>query len=101
IEDAVEGAPDALIYQGNLNFPKLKAELITLPELEAAAQKQGIGSLDEVEQAILAPNGNIIFVAKKPPPESVHHQELIERLDALAREVSALRASRASGDGGL
>jgi uncharacterized membrane protein YcaP (DUF421 family) len=101
LEEAVEGESDPLIDHGKLNMDRLKEELITLPELETAAQKQGIASLGDVERAILTPNGNITFVAKIPPPEMARHQELLERLDALTREVSALRAARAPGDAGM
>ena len=33
-------------------------------ELEAAAHKQGFASLDEIDRAVLDPNGSIAFFAK-------------------------------------
>ncbi len=74
-----------------MRLERLKQELITLPELEMAAHKQGIGSLAEVERAVLEPGGAISFITKKPEPEVVRHQELMTRLDEIARELAALR----------
>ena len=90
--EAFEGNADALIKDGKINYDRLKSELITEVELETAAQKQGIASLAEVESAVLEPSGSIIFVNKVPAPEIVRHEELLKRIDALAREVESLRA---------
>src|SRR5229473_154933 len=70
LDRAVEGAPAALIEGGKLKMDRLRNELITLPELEAAAHRQGFASLEEIERAVLEPSGTISFVAKKPPIET-------------------------------
>ncbi len=87
----VEGEPDALIDNGELKPDRLKREMITTSELETAARRQGFASLSEVESAVLEPGGGIVFVAKRPKPEESRHQELLDRLDRLQREVAALR----------
>jgi uncharacterized membrane protein YcaP (DUF421 family) len=92
VEEAFEGDPDALIKDGKINRERLKSELISEGELETAAQKQGIAKLADVESAVLEPSGSIIFVNKVPSPEIVRHQELLTRIDALSREIEALRA---------
>src|SRR5438477_426459 len=51
LERLVEGEADVLIESGKVRFDRLKAELITLPELQSAAHKQGFASLDEVDRA--------------------------------------------------
>jgi uncharacterized membrane protein YcaP (DUF421 family) len=91
LDRVVEGEPDLLIENGKVKMKRLKGELITLHELEAAAHRQGFGSLDEVERAILEPGGTICFIRKEPPPEEARHAELLERLDRLAREVAQFR----------
>jgi len=48
----------------------LKKDLITKEELEAAAHRQGFGSLKEVERAMLEPGGTISFVGKSPAPKN-------------------------------
>src|SRR5438132_5620744 len=61
LDRVVEGEPEVLIEKGVLRKDRLKKELITLPELEAAAHRQGFGSLDEIERAILEPGGTCCF----------------------------------------
>jgi uncharacterized membrane protein YcaP (DUF421 family) len=92
IERLVEGDPDVLIENGVVQQDRLRRELITLSELESAAHKQGMTSLDDVDRAILEPDGGISFVAKKPTPETTRHQEVLERLDRITRELAALKA---------
>jgi uncharacterized membrane protein YcaP (DUF421 family) len=95
LERLVEGDPDVLIENGKIHVDRLKAELITLPELESAAHKQGFASLDEVDRAVLEPGGTVSFVAKKPGPEAVRHAELTRRLDQIVSELAALRVGLA------
>ena len=92
LEHLVEGAPDVLIENGVIRPDRLREELITLQELEAAAHKQGLASLDEVDRAVLDPGGSICFLAKKPTPDASRHDELMKRLDQLSAQVAALRA---------
>jgi uncharacterized membrane protein YcaP (DUF421 family) len=79
----IEGDSDVLIENGKLLPDRLQRELITLPELEAAAHRQGFASLDDVDRAILEPGGSICFIGKKPTPEGERHAELLARLDAI------------------
>ena len=95
LEHAVEGDADLLIEGGRVRVDRLKRELITLPQLEAAAHRQGFTSLDEVERAVLEPSGTISFSTKRPTPEAERHGELLARLDGLTRELAALRAGLA------
>ena len=60
-------------------------------ELQAAAHKQGFGSLDEVDSAILDPGGSICFSAKKPTPDRARHGEIMARLDQISAQLTALR----------
>jgi uncharacterized membrane protein YcaP (DUF421 family) len=93
LEQLVEGSADVLIEDGRLMPERLKANLLTRPELEAAAHRQGFASLDEVERAVIEPTGTFSFFAKKPPPEVARHRELVSRLDEVSRELAALRAA--------
>jgi len=99
VEQLVEGAPDALIENGQVRTERLKQELITLSELEAAAHKQGFESLDQVESAVLEPGGTITFVGREPTLEVRHRQEVMARLDQIARDLAALRAGQAAAQG--
>lgn len=93
LEQIVEGESDVLVESGKVRTERLKKELITLSQLEAAARKQGFDSLAEVDKCILEPSGTLSFVGKRPDPEHVRHQELVSRLEALMQEVARLRAS--------
>ena len=94
LERLVEGDPDVLIQDGVVRLDRLKDELITRVELEAAAHKQGFASLDEIDRAILDPGGTVSFFAKRPTPDDTRHTELLKRLDAMAAQIAALKASR-------
>ncbi len=94
LEQIVEGKSDSLIENGKLRTARLKKELITRAQLEAAARKQGFGSLTEVDRCVLEPGGTLTFVGKKPASEDVRHQEVLGRLEKLMEEVVRLRASQ-------
>ena len=95
MEELIEGVEDVLIDQGQMQEKVMERESIGRTELEIAAHRQGYASLDEVERAILEPNGGLSFVAKKPEPEISRHSELLDRLDAISKEVAALRSELA------
>ena len=94
IEKIVEGDEDVLIENGQINTSHLKDEVITLAELEIAAHKQGFESLAQVQRAVLEPGGTISFVGQEPRAEAVHYQEIVTRLDQIARDLVALRAAQ-------
>lgn len=96
LDQLIEGEADILVDNGKINHERLKEELITVAELQVAAHKQGIGSLDEVERAILEPGGAISFIAKKPTPETARHQEIMAKLEELSQAINQLRAEQKS-----
>jgi uncharacterized membrane protein YcaP (DUF421 family) len=99
LDEMVEGTSDFLISGGRLNLPVLERELITIPELEAAARRQGVSSLDEVETARLEPGGSISFIVRLPSQDEKRQRELLRRIDQLAREVGQLRKELAGKNG--
>ena len=90
LDQLVEGAPTVLIEHGEIQHERLKEELITVAELESAAHKQGLGSLDEVERAVIETGGTICFIAKKPSAESTRHDEVLARLNAISSQLTEL-----------
>jgi uncharacterized membrane protein YcaP (DUF421 family) len=90
LERLVEGDADVLIENGVVQMKALERELITLPALEAAAHREGFGSLEEVDRAILEPGGGICFIGKKPTPESARHDDLVARLDQIQAQLAQL-----------
>ena len=96
LERMVEGEEDVLIEGGKVLKRRLQKELVTLAELEVAAHRQGFGSLEEVERAVLDPGGTLTFTGRKPAPEEARHREVLDRLESLARELAQLRAKPAA-----
>ena len=94
LEGLVEGQPDVLIQNGRIMKKRLDHEAVTIAELEAAAHRQGFSSLHEVDRAVLESGGTISFFGRKPAPEAVRQTELLNRLDAIAAQLAALRAER-------
>jgi uncharacterized membrane protein YcaP (DUF421 family) len=94
LDQLVEGRADVLVENGKVRTERLKKELITMPQLEAAARKQGFDSLAEVQKCVLEPGGTLTFVGKKPDTEDVRHQELMGRLERLTQEIALLRRSQ-------
>jgi len=92
LERLVEGAPDVLIHDGQIHTANCQRELITISELTAAAHRQGLAGLDEVETAILESGGTISFFAKKPSPDTVRHEQLVRKLDDIGRRLDELHA---------
>jgi uncharacterized membrane protein YcaP (DUF421 family) len=93
LDQLVESAATVLIDHGEIQRQQLQQELITIVELETAAHKQGLGSLDEVERAVIETGGTISFTAKKPSAESTRHDEVLARLDAISRQLAAVSRS--------
>jgi uncharacterized membrane protein YcaP (DUF421 family) len=94
LDRLIEGQPDVLIEGGVVRMDRLKGELITRSELEAAAHRQGFASLDEIDRAILDPGGTVAFFPRRPTPDVARHTELLARLDAMAAQIAALQRSR-------
>ena len=94
LDQVVEGRADVLVEDGKVRTQHLRKELITMPQLQAAAHKQGFGSLSEVAQCVLEPGGTMTFIGKKPAAEDVRHQELLGKMESLAHEIALLRGSQ-------
>jgi uncharacterized membrane protein YcaP (DUF421 family) len=59
-----------------------------------AAHKQGFESLAEIQRAVLEPGGAISFIGQEPRDEAIRYQEIVTRLDQIARDLVALRAAQ-------
>jgi uncharacterized membrane protein YcaP (DUF421 family) len=80
-----------LIADGRLQEDAMRRLHINAGELIAKAHERGFDSLDEVESAVLYPNGTIYFRGQEAATEAARHRELIGRLDALDAQLAALR----------
>lgn len=91
LDQIFEGSPTVLIEHGRLKPGALAKELLTREEVLMVAHRQGFKSLDEIESCVLEPGGAFAIQAKKPPLQERRHGELLERLEALGRQIEELR----------
>jgi uncharacterized membrane protein YcaP (DUF421 family) len=94
LEALMEGRRDFLVRDGQVLKTHLDRELMTRAELLAAAHRQGIDSLAEVQTAVLEPTGTVTFATKKPSADDIRHHELLDHLDELKRELATLRPAK-------
>jgi uncharacterized membrane protein YcaP (DUF421 family) len=87
----LEGDPEYLIKDGEIQNEQLKKEGMSRYELEGAAHRQGFASLEAVDTARLESGGAISFIGKTPTEEAQRHDEVLKRLDALQYEIFQLR----------
>ena len=80
-----------LIAGGRLQEDAMRQLHINAGELIAKAHERGFDSLDEVESAVLYPNGTIYFRGQDAASDAARHRELLGRLDALGAQLAALR----------
>jgi uncharacterized membrane protein YcaP (DUF421 family) len=80
-----------LIADGQLQEDAMRRLHINAGELIAKAHERGFDSLDEVESAVLYPNGTIYFRGQDAASDAARHRELLGRLDALGAQLAALR----------
>jgi uncharacterized membrane protein YcaP (DUF421 family) len=90
IERLVEGDPDVLVRDGETIQHRMERELITKDQLEAAARRQGIDSLDRVQECRLETGGALTFIERKPTGDEERHSELVTRLNELAEQQARL-----------
>ena len=86
IDRIIEGDAILLVDNGRVVKDALDRELITVPELESVAHRQGFESLEEVHRCILEPGGTLAMFGKKPSTGEARQEDLIARLD----EIKAL-----------
>src|SRR6476620_3343241 len=87
-----EGDPDVLIEKGRVKNTRLKRELITHEELEAAARRQGIEGLHQVETCRLEVGGALTFVPRAPTEDERRHEDLMQLLAAIREGQRSLGA---------
>jgi uncharacterized membrane protein YcaP (DUF421 family) len=89
----VEGSSAVLIRNGKIDPKALEHESLTSDELVSAIHKQGFPHLHEVGLCQLEPNGNFYIEPREPALSDKQHSEVMDRLEALTKELAALRAA--------
>jgi uncharacterized membrane protein YcaP (DUF421 family) len=91
----VEGRATVLIRDGQIDKKAVRRESLTHEELVEVIHRQGFEHLSQVRSCVLEPNGTFYVEAFEPSSVERQHSELLAKLDALTREVAALRAPAA------
>jgi len=92
---ALEGRTAVLIRDGHVDERALERESLTHEELLEAIHRQGFEAIHQVRRCELEPNGTFYVEPFEPSIADKRHDELLAKLDALTREVAALRAGSA------
>ena len=65
MERLIDGSPQVLVQQGQLNTDLMRKELLSTDDLEAALRASGCLHLHEVERATIETNGQITVVLRR------------------------------------
>jgi len=89
---AIEGRSTVLVLNGQVDRKAMERESLTSEELLSVIHKQGFEDFHQVHKCQLEPNGTFYVEGLDPSVADKRHAELLGRLEALSREVAALRA---------
>jgi uncharacterized membrane protein YcaP (DUF421 family) len=92
---AFEGRATILVRDGQIDQRALKHESLTREELIEVIHRQGFEGVHQVRCCELEPNGSYYVEAFDPSAADKRQAEVLERLDALSRDVAALRVQTA------
>ena len=85
----IEGRAELLVHQGRVDRHALERNFISQEELVAAARKQGIQDLHEIETARLEVSGAVSFTPREPTTVEKFHEEVRARLTAIEKRLPA------------
>jgi len=97
LERLITGTDRVLILDGVVDHKALKEEVLTAEELLAVIHRQGFDDFDEVQECNIGPNGSFYVRGRHPSEDDTRHSVLLERLDALSRELSEVKARLGDG----
>jgi uncharacterized membrane protein YcaP (DUF421 family) len=94
---AFEGRSTTLVRNGQIDAKALARESLSREELLSVIHRQGFQGLHQVHTCELEPNGTFYVEAVEPSLAEKHHADLMARLEAMTREIAALRAQSHNG----
>ena len=92
----VEGRSVVLVRDGQIDNKALKGEALTREELMEVIHRQGFEHIHEIHHCELEPNGSFYIEAKDPSIADKRHDELLKLLDALSKDIAALKSRAAT-----
>jgi hypothetical protein len=91
LETMVEGKEDVLIEKGKVLERRLKKELITMAELQAAAHRQGFASLSEVDRSHITGSTRKWYANSRPSRATTRSATSRSGRTSLGDEMNTLR----------
>jgi uncharacterized membrane protein YcaP (DUF421 family) len=85
-----EGTPRVLITMGVVDKEALRKERLTIEQLFAAIATQGASTIDDVQEAVIEPNGTIVARMKEMDRDAMRFMDLSRQLDELKAMVARL-----------
>lgn len=92
----LEGRATTLVRDGKIDHQAVRREALTHEELIEVIHRQGFEHLSQVRRCVLEPNGTFYVEPMEPSSAERQHEELVTKIDALTREVAALRRSQSA-----
>lgn len=90
----LDGTTTVLIKNGEIQEKVLEQESITRLELESIAHDKGFDSTKEINNCVLEPNGKFFVEAKKPSPEQINYDNLMNKLNELSCQIEELKTAK-------
>lgn len=91
----MEGRATVLIRDGQIDRKAIERESLTHAELVEVIHRQGFEHVHEVKRCDLEPNGTFYVEPFDPSIADNRHKAVMDRLEALGKEVALLRAQQA------
>ena len=88
---ALEGRATVLVRNGQPDLRAMQRESLTREELLSVIHRQGLEGFHAVHRCELEPNGTFYVEPYDPGAAEKRHMELVEQLEAIKRQVAALR----------
>jgi uncharacterized membrane protein YcaP (DUF421 family) len=98
LDELLEGGPTVLIENGRMIRRNLAQEAISEGQLMEAIRKQGLGSIEQVAQAVLETGGVISVVPRVTAEERIRHLlDALHRIQDQVADVHKLLEARSAG----
>lgn len=91
LDKALQGSQAVLVHDGEVDTRAMQREMLTREELVQVIHRQNITGIQDVKLCVLEPNGTFYVESTPDSVPRQRHDELMQRLDALQQEVTALK----------
>lgn len=96
LNDFLQGKNTVLVSDGVVDQKAMDREILTREELRGVLHKQNIRGLGDVKQCTLEPGGTFFVESKEDSFPRARHEEILEKIDALMKEVQLLKQAGAN-----